>query len=160
MHRLPRAARVAIAVYLAFIAITGTAEGAYHLTHAYKPSPGLRFAPEMIGLRTQPPPRYEPLRASGRAVGRSVVIREPQVDFWRALANCESADGRSTRSFIGYFQFQRGGTADTVGIDGSESYEEQRAAAQGWASRVSNPGSTAGWPHCWWVAKRAVGYAP
>lgn len=81
----------------------------------------------------------------------SGVPKDPA--FWRRLANCESASGASTKHYVGYFQFSRNDTADKVGIDGSESYETQRSAAMHWASQVS-PGSTAGWPHCWWVAQR------
>ena len=44
-------------------------------------------------------------------------------------------------------------TAAKVGIDGSEPYEEQRAAAQEWARRIHpREATTAGWPHCWNVA--------
>lgn len=74
-------------------------------------------------------------------------------DFWRRLANCESADGHSG-TYIGYFQFSRD-TAKKVGITGSESYDTQVAAAQKWASIIHpREGTTAGWPHCWWVALR------
>lgn len=138
------------------------AEAGFHLE--YEPgvehSEGLRFLPAIEGMRTQPAPSYEPLRASGGVSEPSVTIVEPKGDFWRALANCESPTGRnsSNGTFIGYFQFHRG-TARQVGISGGESYEEQRAAAQRWASRV-NPGTTAGWPVCWHRAKAAVGWAP
>lgn len=70
-------------------------------------------------------------------------------DFWRRLAKCESPSGHSGR-YIGYFQFSAD-TAAKVGIDGSEDYETQRAAAESWSHRV-NPSSTAGWPRCWKVA--------
>jgi hypothetical protein len=49
-----------------------------------------------------------------------------------------------------------GGTEKKVGIDGSESYEEQKEAAKGWAAALraegTHPGSRAGWPECWWIA--------
>ena len=70
-------------------------------------------------------------------------------DFWWRLANCESEVGRTSRNI---FQFSPD-TAAKVGIDGSESYEVQRAAAIAWAARIHpREGSTSGWPHCWWVA--------
>lgn len=76
-------------------------------------------------------------------------------DFWRRLANCESADGRSG-TYIGYFQFSRD-TAAKLGIDGSESYEEQKAAAIEWARRIHpREGTTSGWPRCWWVALKGA----
>lgn len=136
-----------------------TAEAAFHLDRADGSSPttGLRFAPEVIGLRTARPATYEPQRASGTASGPSVRILEPREDFWRALADCESPDGRSGR-FLGYFQFHPSTWRATGGGE-LGSYEHQKARAQQWASKVS-PGTRAGWPHCWWVAKRKVGYAP
>lgn len=101
-----------------------------------------------------PPPTTAPSIRTTTTVRASRGVPRPEetnADFWRRLANCESADGRSG-AFIGYFQFSPD-TARKVGIDGSESYEEQRAAAQDWASRIHpNEGTSSGWPHCWWVA--------
>jgi len=69
--------------------------------------------------------------------------------FWRRLADCECASGRCGGAHVGYFQFSRD-TARKVGIDGSESYEEQRAAAVEWARRIHPREATrSGWPHCW-----------
>ena len=72
--------------------------------------------------------------------------------FWYRLASCESGNGRGSRN---QYQFM-GGTAAKVGIDGSEPVAEQTAAAQQWAallrSQGISPGSTSGWPVCWWVA--------
>jgi len=76
-------------------------------------------------------------------------------DFWRRLANCECASGHCGGPYVGYFQFSRD-TAAKVGIDGSESYEEQRAAAQAWAQRIHpREGTSSGWPVCWWKAQGA-----
>ncbi len=72
--------------------------------------------------------------------------------FWRRLADCECASGRCGGVHVSYFQFSAD-TALKVGIDGSEPYEEQRAAAVEWARRIHpREGTSAGWPHCWWVA--------
>lgn len=77
--------------------------------------------------------------------------------FWRALANCECASGKCGGPYIGYFQFEKG-TAQKVGIDGSESYAEQEAGAREWASRIKGrEGTSAGWPVCWWVALKGQG---
>jgi hypothetical protein len=71
-----------------------TAEAAFNLDHVYEPIKGLNFLPDMptvTGLRTQPPPRYEPLRASGTRSGPSVRIVEPKGDLppWSVIM-CES----------------------------------------------------------------------
>lgn len=77
--------------------------------------------------------------------------------FWRALANCECASGKCGGPYIGYFQFEKG-TAQKVGIDGSESYAEQEAGAREWASRIKGrEGTSAGWPVCWRVALKGQG---
>lgn len=73
-------------------------------------------------------------------------------DFWYRLATCESGNGAGSTN---QFQFM-GGTAEKVGYYAGASYSEQRAMAQDWAARLraqgTSPGSTAGWPRCWWVA--------
>jgi hypothetical protein len=73
-------------------------------------------------------------------------------DFWYRLATCESENGRTSAN---QFQFM-GGTAEKVGYYAGASYAEQKAMAQGWAARLraegTHPGSTAGWPECWWIA--------
>ncbi len=72
--------------------------------------------------------------------------------FWSRLAACESGNGRGSAN---QFQFM-GGTAEKVGYYPGASYEAQRAMAQDWAARLraegTSPGSTSGWPTCWWVA--------
>lgn len=68
-------------------------------------------------------------------------------DFWYRLATCESGNGRGSPN---QYQFSPD-TAAKLGVSGASSLEAQTAAAQRWASMV-DPGSTAGWPHCWWVA--------
>lgn len=75
--------------------------------------------------------------------------------FWRRLANCESADGRSGR-YLGYFQFSRD-TARKVGWFDGASYEQQQAMAERWLAMIGGPsrgGGRSGWPRCWWVALR------
>lgn len=131
------------------------AEAAFHLDYAAGTdrSEGLHFLPAIEGLRTQPAPAYEPVRATGRSEDVGVTVR-PDGDFWRALANCESPNGTSGR-YLGYFQFHPSTWAATGGGPLGD-YEHQRARAQKWASQV-NPGSTAGWPVCWHRAKAAVG---
>lgn len=97
-----------------------------------------------------PPPTPTPVRAVTASVKTSSRVPS-DLAFWKRLSNCESPTGVVGRH-VGYFQFSWD-TARKVGIDGSESYEEQRAAAMHWASLV-NPGSRAGWPVCWHVALR------
>ena len=73
-------------------------------------------------------------------------------DFWYRLATCESENGRTSAN---QFQFM-GGTAEKVGYYAGASYEAQRAMAQDWTARLraegTHPGSSAGWPECWWIA--------
>lgn len=84
--------------------------------------------------------------------GNEGAVQTGDDAFWRRLANCECESGRCGGAHVSFFQFSRD-TARKVGIDGSESYEDQRAAAQEWARRIHpREGTTAGWPHCWWVA--------
>lgn len=118
--------------------------------------PRWRLASEVVPTTQPPAPpssaavtRSEP---SGRARVPSPRPRSVPSgdDFWQRLANCENPSGRNGQ-FIGYFQFSRD-TAAKVGINGSESYEVQKAAAQRWATMV-DPGSRSGWPICWWKAQ-------
>lgn len=73
-------------------------------------------------------------------------------DFWYRLAGCESGNGRGSDN---QFQFQ-GGTAEKVGYYFGAPYLAQRAMAIYWAGLLraqgTSPGSTAGWPVCWWIA--------
>lgn len=100
--------------------------------------------------------REAELRAkSSRGAPRSTqTISAPSGDFWRRLANCESATGE-VGTFVGYFQFSWT-NARTLGIDGSESYETQKEAAIKWLGIINAEGkagnSKSGWPHCWNVA--------
>lgn len=76
--------------------------------------------------------------------------------FWRRLANCECASGHCGGHYIGWFQLSHD-TAAKVGIDGSEDYETQRAAAERWLGMIGGPshgGTRSGWPTCWWRALR------
>lgn len=87
---------------------------------------------------------------ANRGVPRTTEV-VTDAPFWRRLADCESSTGRGGNGG-GYFQFSPD-TAAKVGIDGSESYEDQRAAAITWAALIHpNEGTRSGWPHCWWVA--------
>jgi hypothetical protein len=96
---------------------------------------------------TVPPPAPGP-----PPVERAAGPPPDDAAFWRRLADCECASGRCGGPHIGWFQFSRD-TAIKVGIDGSESYDEQRAAAMEWARRIHpREATTAGWPHCWKVA--------
>jgi hypothetical protein len=86
------------------------------------------------------------VEASRGRTSTSVVIDEA---FWRRLADCECASGHCGGGHVGYFQFSAD-TAAKVSIDGSEGYEEQRAAAIVWAARIHPRENTrSGWPHCW-----------
>lgn len=94
---------------------------------------------------TKAPPRTTTTRAN-RGSRRT---REIGDDFWKRLGYCESELGRTSRNI---FQFSPD-TAAKVGIDGSESYETQKAAAKAWAARIHpREGTNSGWPNCWWVA--------
>lgn len=91
---------------------------------------------------TAPPP--DPIPAEG-------AVNQDEA-FWRRLADCECASGHCGGGHVGWFQFSAD-TAAKVGIDGSEGYEEQRAAAIVWAARIHPRENTrSGWPHCWDVA--------
>lgn len=74
----------------------------------------------------------------------------PDADFWYRLAGCESGNGRASAN---QFQFVLGTyhSAGGTGYPGDATYEEQRRVAMRWSTMV-DPGSTAGWPHCWAVA--------
>lgn len=77
--------------------------------------------------------------------------------FWRRVANCECASGQCSNG-AGYFQFTDPGTARKAGYVRGSSYEEQLSAAKRWAGMIHpREGTTAGWPHCWWVAKSGGG---
>lgn len=77
-------------------------------------------------------------------------------DFWTELDRCESPNGDTHPLYVGEFQFHPDTAARAGGSD--------LAAAKRWAARLhaegTSPGSSAGWPVCWWVAKRRAGYAP
>jgi hypothetical protein len=89
---------------------------------------------------------YEPPSPQSRTVGGE------DNSFWYRLATCESGNGAGSSN---QFQFM-GGTDEKVGYYDGASYEAQRAMAQDWADRLRaegrSPGSSAGWPVCWWTA--------
>lgn len=96
------------------------------------------------------PPRPKPRPNRGTVRLQAVVV--PDDAFWRRLANCECASGRCGGRHISYFQFSPD-TARKLGIDGSEPYEEQKAAAIRWLGMIGGRGgSRSGWPICWWKA--------
>lgn len=87
---------------------------------------------------------------------RTTVAPVQGEDFWYRLALCESgAQNLTGNGYAGYFQLG-GGTAEKVGWYPDASYEAQVAMAQDWAARLraqgTSPGSTAGWPVCWYRA--------
>lgn len=95
------------------------------------------------------------LAAAKLAAERPLPPATMDAAFWRRLANCESADGRSG-TYLGYFQFSRD-TARKVGWFDGATYEQQRAMAEKWLAMIGGPsrgGGRSGWPHCWWVALR------
>ena len=110
---------------------------------------------EKKAAQIPPKPRTTKVRGSRGQTTVSEPQSEPQpdsVDFWRALSNCESPTG-VVGKHVGYFQFSWD-TARKVGIDGTEDYETQKAAAQEWARRIHpNEATSSGWPRCW---KRAL----
>lgn len=111
-------------------------------TTSARPAPPARASRGGRPSRPQAPPA--PARGGGAAIQGG--------DFWRRLANCECASGHCHGPYVGYFQFSHD-TAAKVGIDGSESYEEQLAAAQRWLGMIGGRGgSRSGWPVCWWKA--------
>lgn len=145
MRILPRWVKVPLAVYLAFVAITGTAEAAYHLTYESPPTKGMNFLPEITGIRTQAPPVYEPVRATGRAVGRPVTIVEPTSSKWDCIAKHESGhrwDYNGSSGYDGGLQF----SPSTWRAAGGERYapyayqasrEEQIAVAESWLAKTN-----------------------
>lgn len=141
-----------IALYVGLSPIWGpAAEAAFHLEYVTPPTKGLNFLPAIEGLRTQPPPRYEPLRATGTRSGPSVRIVEPQGSVWDRLAACESGGNwASTRGrYDGGLQFHpstwraAGGTRYAPTAD-QASREEQIAVAESWLAKTS----WAQWPAC------------
>ena len=132
--------------------------GAPRATHPYRDLPDVPRRTVPVELPEQyaiPDGLARPKRAKpARSAKRTVVERPPTPsgdDFWHRLAMCESGGRLNPPGrHVGAFQFSRD-TARKVGIDGSEDYETQKAAAQRWASMV-DPGSRAGWPVCWWKA--------
>lgn len=151
MSKIPTWARVALAAYLALGVVSGTAEAAYHLTYESPPTKGMNFLPEITGLETQPPPSYEPLRATGRAQGPSVTIVEPASSVWDKIAACESGGNWSSTvgRYDGGLQFHpstwraAGGTRYAPTAD-QASREEQIAVAESWLAKTS----WAQWPAC------------
>lgn len=151
--RISKPVKVAVLAYAIFGMLTSSAEAAYHLTRAddSAPTPGLRFLPAIEGMRTQPPPSYEPLRASGTRSGPPVRIVEPQDSVWDRLAACESGGNwASTRGrYDGGLQFHpstwraAGGTRYAPTAD-QASREEQIAVAESWLAKTS----WAQWPAC------------
>jgi hypothetical protein len=114
-----------------------------------EPEPATTVASVIVRRTTTTVEYYEPSPQS-RTVGKG--SEPPGNDFWYALATCESENGRTSAN---QFQFM-GGTAEKVGYYTGASYAEQRAMAQGWAATLraegTHPGSSAGWPECWWQA--------
>lgn len=99
---------------------------------------------EQSGATAPPPP--VPVSAAPAEAGDAATIDDA---FWRRLADCECASGQCSGGHVGYFQFSPD-TARKVGIDGSESYDDQRAGAVEWARRIHpNEATRSGWPHCW-----------
>lgn len=146
--------KAAIATYVAFVAITGTAEAAYHLVHSYEPSPGMNFLPEVEGLQhhyvtgnlaaPKPVPvvRQSPTRlprVSGGPLG-------PSTNRYVEPNGCEAAHSQEVSpsgKYYGKYQFDRqtweahGGSSDSYG---NASVEEQDRIA----SRVQYDA----WPNC------------
>lgn len=110
------------------------------------PQPPTTVAPMTVAVATTLPPTTPVHRA------RAAAVATPDDAFWRRLADCECASGQCGGGHVSFFQFSPD-TARKVGIDGSEPYEEQRAAAQEWARRIHpNEGTRSGWLVCWWEA--------
>lgn len=83
-------------------------------------------------------------------------------DFWWNLSKgCECKTGDCAHSG-GFFQF-KGSTATKVGYKPGQSWDVQKQEAIWWAGELEkrhvSPGSTSGWPHCWWEAKRLTAAA-
>lgn len=84
----------------------------------------------------------------------SAMEGAPDDAFWQRLSQCECRTGGCADSG-GHFQF-KGDTATKAGYVPGSSYQDQLAAAKRWLAKigVAAGGTTAGWPRCWWVAKR------
>jgi cytoskeletal protein RodZ len=93
-----------------------------------------------------------PTTTTNRATGGTAASASGGSGFWYRLATCESGNGAGSSN---QYQFM-GGTAEKVGYYPGMPLADQTEAAQGWADRLRaegiHPGSTAGWPECWWAA--------
>lgn len=131
----------------------GTPEGATTTTSTLPPAP-----PPTTTTAAVPRPLERPVTRS--ATPRTTAAPTPTGGgwpddaFWKRLSNCESSTGAGGNGG-GYFQFSPD-TAKRVGYHAGMSYGEQLSLAKKWLSMIglSNGGTTSGWPHCWWVAKR------
>lgn len=153
MPRVSRRGKVALLlVYVAASVLIGPrVEAAYHLERSQPDWKPTGYAPiESDRFVNEKPAARMPQRAA-----RAVVATSGDA-FWRALDNCETPHGDTHRLYVGEFQFH----PDTARRAGGSDL----AAAKRWAARLhaqgTSPGSRAGWPTCWAVAKRQVGYAP
>lgn len=147
MRTLSRA--VCAVIVVAVVGLALPAWAAFHLEYeGTKPTKGIR----MLRVTYEPPPP----KPIARPVARTEPAPSRQGDFWHELQQCETPNGDTNPKYIGDFQFHPDTARRAGGTD--------LAAAKRWAAMVvedgGHPGSTAGWPTCWWVAKRNAGYAP
>lgn len=152
--RISKPVKVAALAYAIFGMLTSSAEAAYHLTRANDsaPTPGLRFLPAIEGMRTQPPPRYEPLRATGTRSGPPVRIVEPVsrtsgstnrfVDPWGCEASHAQQWSPSGR-YWGKYQFDR----QTWAAHGGKP-SEYGSAPEAEQDRVAANVKYDAWPNC------------
>jgi hypothetical protein len=120
------------------VTTSGVAQQAARLPHKQK----------VVGSSPTPATTARRRANADGPVGAGSHNPTPPADFWRRLANCESRDGRGGNGG-GFFQMVGHGYRPGL------SYDQQVALAQAWAAKIHpREGTTAGWPHCWWVALR------
>lgn len=161
MHIVPTVCKrhpIATTVLVWLIVMTPlgmTAEAAFHLEYVGEPTEGLRFMPEVEGLRTQPPARYEPLRASGTRSGPSVTIVEP-ASRWDCIAEKESGNQPlACAPYCGRLQWlpstwRAAGGTRYAPTPQQATYEQEKAVADAWLAQTS-------WGQ-WPSTSRACGY--
>lgn len=153
MRRLLLACAVVVLLIASVATVAQTAGASFRLEYA----PGVEHGDGIGSSRiTSAPTFLEPKPVGAPRVELAATPPASGDAFWRELQKCETPHGDDNPLYVGPFQFHPDTAARAGGTD--------LAAAKRWAKRLADegtsPGSTAGWPVCWWKAKAAAGYAP
>lgn len=153
MSNLPTWVKASLAVYLAFVTITGTAEAAYHLTYESPPTKGMNFLPEIEGLQNhyvtgtlavpKPVIRSVALRAPTRLPGGSLG---PSTNRFVEPNGCEASHTQQwspSGKYWGKYQFDR----QTWSAHGGNSNEYGSADVQE-QDRIAAKVAYDAWPNC------------